>query len=400
MLGITVGVATVLAMMAVGAGAQRSIEQQVRAAGLNQLTIRAGNWRPKVEDSGERRRPPGRRARHRCGIRSIAPADCSGRSVDDVRQDRVPSRRRSDGEARSSDGAAAARRSRGRPRLGGDADVRRCRGDPRASTACSTWPAACTSNVRVHVGDKRWFTRMHGTDVHDAVDQARVDVHRRPLLHRARAGARRAGGGARPGRGREAVRRRRRIRSARRSRSGTSPSRSSASSPARRWVVQPAPGDDQFDAVYMPYTTTHRLLNLTKLNDITVTAASSGDVSRLSREITKLLRAAPRHRRQRPGRLHHHHAGDQGARRPAACRRAWRAAVAGNVAELEKVTLEQLAMTLERASRTMTLAAGRGGGGVAAGRRHRHHEHHAAVGDRAHQGDRPAHGGRRARHAT
>ena len=32
MLGIAVGVATVLAMMAVGAGAQRSIEQQVRAA--------------------------------------------------------------------------------------------------------------------------------------------------------------------------------------------------------------------------------------------------------------------------------------------------------------------------------------------------------------------------------
>src|SRR3970040_2392195 len=53
MLGITVGVATVLAMMAVGAGAQRSIEQQQRAAGLNQLTIRAGNWRPKVDDSGE-----------------------------------------------------------------------------------------------------------------------------------------------------------------------------------------------------------------------------------------------------------------------------------------------------------------------------------------------------------
>ena len=51
MLGITVGVATVLAMMAVGAGAQRSIEQQVRAAGLNQLTIRAGNWRPKITDS-------------------------------------------------------------------------------------------------------------------------------------------------------------------------------------------------------------------------------------------------------------------------------------------------------------------------------------------------------------
>src|SRR5215203_1265590 len=53
MLGIAVGVATVLAMMAVGAGAQRSIEQQVRAAGLNQLTIRAGNWRPKIDESDE-----------------------------------------------------------------------------------------------------------------------------------------------------------------------------------------------------------------------------------------------------------------------------------------------------------------------------------------------------------
>src|SRR5690242_4638898 len=52
-LGITVGVATVLAMMAVGSGAQQSIEQQVRAAGLNQITIRAGNWRPRQEESDE-----------------------------------------------------------------------------------------------------------------------------------------------------------------------------------------------------------------------------------------------------------------------------------------------------------------------------------------------------------
>ena len=119
------------------------------------------------------------------------------------------------------------------------------------------------------------------------------------------------------------------------------------------WVVQPAPGDDQFDAVYMPYTTTQRLLNLSKLNDITVTAESSGDVSRLSREITKLLRER-------------HGIGDNdpddftiitqaakalttGGLPPSVAR-----AVAANVAELEKVTLEQLALTMERASRTMT----------------------------------------------
>ena len=119
------------------------------------------------------------------------------------------------------------------------------------------------------------------------------------------------------------------------------------------WVVQPAPGDDQFDAVYMPYTTTQRLLNLSKLNDITVTAESSGRrVAAVARDHEAAARA-PRHWRQRSGRLHDHHAGHQGAdhRRPAA-ERGPRGG--GNVAELEKVTLEQLALTMERASRTMT----------------------------------------------
>jgi putative ABC transport system permease protein len=103
----------------------------------------------------------------------------------------------------------------------------------------------------------------------------------------------------------------------------------------------------------MPYTTTQRLLNLSKLNDITVTAESSGDVSRLSREITNLLRAR-------------HGIGDKdpddftivtqaakalttGGLPPGVAR-----AVAGNVTELEKVTLERLALTMEQASRTMT----------------------------------------------
>jgi putative ABC transport system permease protein len=89
------------------------------------------------------------------------------------------------------------------------------------------------------------------------------------------------------------------------------------------------------------------------LNDITVTAESSGDVSRLSKDITKLLRTR-------------HQIGDNdpddftiitqatkalttGGLPPSVAR-----AVSANVAELEKVTLEQLALTMERASRTMT----------------------------------------------
>src|SRR4029450_4644673 len=52
MIGIAVGVGTVLAMRAGGGGAPRGIEQQVRAAGLNQITVTAGNWKPKTEDVG------------------------------------------------------------------------------------------------------------------------------------------------------------------------------------------------------------------------------------------------------------------------------------------------------------------------------------------------------------
>ena len=99
----------------------------------------------------------------------------------------VPSGRRSDGEARSSDGAPAARRSRGRPRLGGDDDVRRRRSDPRAARACSTWPAASTRTCTSWPATKRWFTRMHGTDVQMPSIKRAWTFRERPLLHRARA---------------------------------------------------------------------------------------------------------------------------------------------------------------------------------------------------------------------
>jgi putative ABC transport system permease protein len=118
-------------------------------------------------------------------------------------------------------------------------------------------------------------------------------------------------------------------------------------------VVTPAPGDDQFDAVYMPYTTTQRLLNLSKLNDITVTASSSGEVSQLARAITTLLRQRHGIGDDRPDDFtvitQATKALTTGGLPPSVAR-----AVAGNVAELERVTLEQLARTLERAGRTMS----------------------------------------------
>ena len=57
------------------------------------------------------------------------------------------------------------------------------------------------------------------------------------------------------------------------------------------WMVAPSAGDDQFDAIYVPFTTIHQLLNLSKLTDITITAASTGEVTRVSKDVTALLRS-------------------------------------------------------------------------------------------------------------
>jgi putative ABC transport system permease protein len=343
MLGITVGVATVLAMMAVGAGAQQSIEDQVRAAGLNQITIRAGNWKPKSVESDE---PIAHQGDARESLKH--PLD---RITDDVvkasfHPEDDPMEKHDHPTARQRLGDLEAGLGSAATMTFADADaIRKVPGVQYVA-------GGIHENVRVHVGDKRWFTRMHGTDVMmPSIKRAWTFTGGRFFTEREQAKAeevlvlgqvvvdRLLGAGVNPV-GQEVM-------------VWNQPFKVVGVVTSATWVVQPAPGDDQFDAVYMPYTTTQRLLNLSKLNDITVTAASSGDVSRLSREITKLLR-------QRHG------IGDndpddftiitQAAKAlttgglPASVARA----VAANVAELEKVTLEQLALTMERASRTMT----------------------------------------------
>ncbi|MEO7134840.1 MAG: ABC transporter permease [Vicinamibacterales bacterium] len=343
MLGITVGVATVLAMMAVGAGAQRSIEQQVRAAGLNQLTIRAGNWRPKITDSDEAVAHQGdarESLQHPLERLADDVVKASFHPEDDpMEKHDHPTARQRLGDLEAGLGSAATMTF-------ADADaIRKVLGVQYVA-------GGIHENVRVHSGDKRWFTRMHGTDVMmPSIKRAWTFTGGRFFTEREqeRAGqvvvlgqvvADRLFGSEVNPIGQQVT-------------LWNQPFEVIGVVTSATWVVQPAPGDDQFDAVYMPYTTTQRLLNLSKLNDITVTAESSGDVSRLSREITKLLRAR-------------HQIGDNdpddftiitqatkalttGGLPPSVAR-----AVAANVAELEKVTLEQLAITMERAGRTMT----------------------------------------------
>jgi putative ABC transport system permease protein len=59
---------------------------------------------------------------------------------------------------------------------------------------------------------------------------------------------------------------------------------------SRSWAAQPAPGDHEFDAFYVPVTTIQRLLDLSKLNNITVTTALAGRTTYIAREIVDLMR--------------------------------------------------------------------------------------------------------------
>jgi len=346
LLGIAVGVATVLTMLAVGAGAQRSIEQQVRAAGLNQITVTAGNWKPKVDDTGAA-------VAHQADARRLLAAPRPRRVllpqvVDDIvlashpeddpmeKHDHPLAWQRL-GDLEAGLGAAATLTF-------ADAEAIR-RLDGVQYVACGVH-----ANARVFHDDKRWFTRMHGTD------RQLLDIKRTWTLKHGRffsdgeqddaeqvmvlgqVVAEKLFGAIDPVGQTITL--------------WKQPFRIVGVVTSASWVVRPAPGDDEFDAVYMPYTTTHRLLNLSKLNDITITAASTGEVSALSKRIAALLRQRHGITDTQPDDFtiatQATRAITTGGLPPNVA-----AAIAGNVRELERVTLEQLAGTLERASRTM-----------------------------------------------
>ena len=94
MIGITIGVATVLTMISLGSGAEAAIEDQVRAAGMNLILVTAGNYKTKTQDDAgavEEQAPVNEQP-------DLVPAVWTpGRAV--ACSSRIPSRGRSDGEA-------------------------------------------------------------------------------------------------------------------------------------------------------------------------------------------------------------------------------------------------------------------------------------------------------------
>jgi putative ABC transport system permease protein len=118
------------------------------------------------------------------------------------------------------------------------------------------------------------------------------------------------------------------------------------------FMVVPTEGDDQFDAVYLPVTTMERMLKRNYLSTISVTAISTGDVSSVIKAVTAELRASHHIALTEPNDFtvasEAHKALSKGLRGDVA------SAMMGNAAGLEKATLEELSKTLEQASSTMT----------------------------------------------
>ena len=194
LLGIAIGVGAVLAMVAVGDGARSAIEEQVTAAGLNVITVTAGNYKMKVSDPGDVGADhaslwedidrvdldaPTLQGRRRRAVRRFRPRRGRRR-----RSSRDAPRRRSDGKARPSNRAAAARRLRGRPGRRRDADGDGRGRDPRRGRRRA---ARGRRRARVGASRARRAPLVHAASRDRAVHQPDPPIvggQPRPVLHR------------------------------------------------------------------------------------------------------------------------------------------------------------------------------------------------------------------------
>ena len=111
---------------------------------------------------------------------------------------------------------------------------------------------------------------------------------------------------------------------------------------------------DALDEVFLPYTTVQDVLRMTHLHNVPVSVEVG---RRVDPRIAGHRASAPHAPRTRTGRARRLHGQDPGREamigkgvNPLVAR-----AVAGSVVNLDKVTLAEMARTLERSSRTMTL---------------------------------------------
>jgi putative ABC transport system permease protein len=336
--GLAIGVGCVLVTVAIGNGAHRSIQNQIRAAGLNVILIKAGNYKTKGDEAIEVQAPHARLAPLFDRIlNAISPDVLAHPENDPMEKHDHPTAADRLGDREAGLGAAATLTQEDADAI---ADL------PGVADVAS----GVHENAKVFAGERRWFTRLHGTD---------VDLPRIRRAHVVSVGRFFA---------------ERELRRAEQVVVLGSVVRDKLFAPeadpvgeevtlwhqsfrvvgvtaSANWMTPGAVGDDEFDAVYVPFTTIHRLLNVTNLNTITVTAESTGEVSKVVQAVTKLLRVRHRIAETAPDDFTVVTQASEVLTKglhPNVAR-----VLAGNLPNLERVTLEELSMTLERSSRTM-----------------------------------------------
>jgi putative ABC transport system permease protein len=343
-LGMTVGVSAVVTSMALGNGAQQAINDQLRAAGANVIIVTAGNYKVKNDEVGG-------------GVADHYSADAS-RSTPRAYRLILAAHPEDDPMAVHNHPTAKQRLGDMAAGLGSAATLTRDDAEAirREVPGVQLVAAGVHENARVFNGDRQWFTRLHGGDTElprirsgwafahgRYFSSAEVrDTAQVVMLGRV-ASDRLFGAGVNPV-GREVH-------------VWKQPFRVIGVVTSKSWAVRPATGDDQFDAVYVPFTTIHRLLNLTKLNTITVTTASVGDTTRVARDVVRLLRARHRIGEAAPDDFTVRTQAQQalGHGLPPSLARV----VSGNLTGVEQVTIEQLSRAMQRANWTMvSLLAG------------------------------------------
>ena len=341
-LGMGIGVATVLTMISLGSGAQKAIQDQVKAAGMNMLVVTAGNFQARKErppddaiEMGEIREPE-RYARPHLMLALFHPED------DPFAIHDHPTARQRLGDSEAGLGAAATLTIQ-------DADaIRQISG---VQYVCE----GVHENVHAVNRDARWFTRVHGDGVslpdirrswsftHGRFFSGREELNNAQVVVLGTVVAKQLFGDSNPVGSAITL--------------WKQPFKVVGVVTSSNWMVPPAEGDDQFDAVYIPVTTMQHLLNLSKLNDITITTKSTGDVTRVSGIVTNLLRTRHQIGANQPDDFtvasQATKALTGGGLRPDVA-----TAVTGNVNGLEKVTLDQLGKTLDKSSRTMSALLG------------------------------------------
>jgi ABC-type antimicrobial peptide transport system permease subunit len=347
MSGMAVGVATVLTMVALGSGAQKAIQDQVRAAGMNVILVSAGNYRMKQQwtSDGETEE---QKAAYESGTRT--PIVETGVWIPIMSRPKFrliqlgntnPSLEAEESAPENAAGLGASDKLS----LADAAAVAELPGVQYVS-------AGVEDNARVESGDTGWFTRMHGEsatlpkirrawgfphgrfftkgEVDRSEDVAVIgDIVSQHLFGRDNPVGKTV---TMKGRKYSIV--------------GEIASSS--------WMVPASQGDNQFDAIYVPVTAAQSVMHRSSLDHLTVSTASTGEVTKVSQFITALLRRRHSLSVNQPDDFvvasEAHKSLTKGGMRTDIAR-----AVVGNVGYLDKVTLDQLGKTLDRASRTMTV---------------------------------------------